>query len=72
MTAAYRPGRVPMPEERPVYATKAEKEAADKRAQRARQRERRIAAGLVNYRVRDGVKHPLDCCCYDCLYPAKI
>lgn len=69
MTAAYRPSRVPMPEERPKYDTPQEKEAADKRAQRARQRERRIQAGLVDYRIRDGVKHPLDCICYDCLYP---
>lgn len=59
-------------DERPTYATEAEKEAADKRAQRYRRRERDIAAGKCDYRVRDGVKHPLDCVCYDCLYPARI
>ena len=72
MTAAFRPGRVPMPEERPRYDTPREKETADRRAQRYRAQERRIAAGQQSYRVRDGLKHPLDCCCYDCLYPAKI
>jgi len=48
-----------------------EKCRTDKNKQRARQRERAIAAGTVNYRVRDGLKHPLDCPCYDCLFPAK-
>lgn len=72
MTAGHRPFRaLTTGTERPTYATEAEKAAADKRAQRARQRERRIAAGLVKYRIRNGVKHPLDCVCYDCLYPAK-
>lgn len=58
-----------LPEENPAGESNS---CLKKRRQRARARERAIAAGKAKFRVQGGIRHPLDCPCYDCLYGPKV